>query len=154
MPEPRFPELALPALDGTRRPLSEAWSRGRALVAIGHGDCKTTRMTLPYVDRIHQRRAREHGVVAVLQDTPAAAAELKRELGLSLPLLLEADPYPLARALDVVTVPTLLLVEPDGRVSRVSLGFSRLDLMVFAEALGIAEPLFDADDPAPALRPG
>ena len=37
-----FPDLAMRDLEGTARPLSEAWSHGEALVLIGHGDCKTT----------------------------------------------------------------------------------------------------------------
>ena len=52
-----FPALALPDLEGTTRSLAEAWAEGDALILIGHRDCKTTRQTLPYLDRIHRRRA-------------------------------------------------------------------------------------------------
>jgi hypothetical protein len=51
-------------------------------------------------------------------------------------------------------VPTLLLVGPDGIVQRVSEAFNRADLESFAAGLGVEGPLFAADDPSPAYRPG
>ena len=149
-----FPAVSLPELSGRERSIAQAWGSGRALVLIGHASCATTRQTLPYVDRIHRRRGRGHGVVAVLQDAEEAAAELKRDLKLELPLLLERDPYPLARALGLVTVPTLFLVGPDGAIARFSEAWSRAALEGFAEDLGVAGPLLDPDDPMPALKPG
>lgn len=149
-----FPNMRLPGLSGSERSLSESWRSGRALVLIGHEECNTTQKTLRYVDRIHSRRAPEHGVVAVLQDDAHAAARLKRGLGLELPLLLESDPYPLAQALQLVTVPTLFLVSPDGEIQRVSQGWNRADLEAFAEAVGVAGALFDADEAVPARKPG
>ena len=149
-----FPDMGLHDLSGVERPLSEAWRGGLALVLIGHKGYKTTRETLPYVDRIHRRRAPQHGVLAVLQDEPQDAAELKRSLDLELPLLLEPDPYPLAEALDLVAVPTLFLVGGDGAIVRVSEAFSRADLDAFAGLLGVAGPLFEPDDRMPAIKPG
>lgn len=148
-----FPDLSLPGLDGPPSPISEAWRSGRALVLLGHRTCKTTRQTLPYVDRIHRRCAAPHRVLAVLQDEAEEARELRRSLGLELEIRLEPDPYPLAAALGLTTVPTLFLVEA-GRIEGVSEGFHRGELEGFAASLGVVGPLFDADDKAPALRPG
>jgi hypothetical protein len=148
-----FPRLALRDLGGRSRPLDEAWSGGNALVLIGHGDCQTTRLSIPYLDRIHRRRARGE-VRLVLQDDAEAARALVAELGLGLPVLLDEDPYPLAEALALVTVPTLFLLDGDGRIARASEAFSRADLEAVAERLGVAGPLFTAEDRAPAFRPG
>jgi hypothetical protein len=149
-----FPSLALPDLEATPREVAQAWREGDGLVVIGHKNCKTTRQTLPYVDRIWRRRAAAHGVVAILQDEPAVARELKRSLRLELPLLLEPDPYPLARALQLVTVPTLFLVDRKGEIQGISEGFARAELEAFAGRLGVAAPLFTPDDKAPAMTPG
>lgn len=150
-----FPALSLPDLDGHARPLAEAWAQGDALIVLGHRNCKTTRETLPYVDRIHRRRQPRHGVVAVLQDGPDDARELRAELGLDLPVRLESDPYPLAGALGLTTVPTLFVVGRDGRIAAVCEAFRKPELQGFADRLGASPaPLFAAGDLMPALRPG
>ena len=149
-----FPALSLPDLDDAPQPLAAAWRAGDALLLIGHRNCKTTRETLPFVDRIHRRRASPHVVLAILQDDKETARELRGKLQLELPLRLEPDPYPLARELGLTTVPTLFLVDLSGAIRRVSEGFVRKDLEAFAERLGVTGPLFTAQDKAPAMKPG
>jgi hypothetical protein len=146
-----FPDAALPDVEGRLARLDEAWAQGPALVILGHRNCKTTRQTLPYVDRIHRRGGR---VLAVLQDDAVAARELVGELGLALPVRLEEDPYPVAAALGVETVPTLMLVEKTGAIAAVSEGFGRDALEMFAGKLGLEAPLFAPEDKAPASKPG
>ena len=153
-PPAPFPDLDLPRLDGQRRPISEAWARGRALIAVGHGECGTTRFALPFVDRIHRRAAGTSTVLAVLQDTPAEARALVDELSLALPVRIEGDPYPLAARLGLGTVPTLFVVGREGRIEAVSEGFRRSDLEDFASRLGAPGPLFGPGDDVPPLRPG
>jgi hypothetical protein len=148
-----FPELVLKDAGGKPHPLSEAWRGGEALFLIGHAECSTTRQAIPCVDRIHRRKTRG-AVVLVLQDDAETAARLVSELGLELPVRLEADPYPLAQALDLAVVPALVLVGPQGAIERVSVGFRRANLEAFAERFGVPGPLFAAADRAPAFRPG
>lgn len=146
-----FPDIALPDLDGKRRSLLGA---SGSCVALGHSECGTTRLAIPYLKRIHDRRGPGASVVLVLQDDAAAARGLLSELRAEMPVRLEADPYPLARATGLRTVPTLFLVGPARRVERVSEGFERAALEEMAGRLGVPEPLFTAEDAAPALRPG
>src|SRR5439155_16329100 len=153
-PPAPFPDSELPGLDRRSRPLSEAWRRGAALVAVGHSDCETSRLTLPFVDRIHRQAAPAGTVVAVLQDEAVDAQALVDELGLDMPVRLEAVPYPLAARLGLATVPTLYLVDVRGRIERVSEGLRRADVEAFAARLGVPAPLFEPGDYAPALRPG
>jgi len=148
-----LPALLLPGLDGVPRALSEIGSTGLALLAIGHSDCRTSRETLPYLDRIHRRRRADAHVVAVLQDDAATARRLVADLGLDLPILLESDPYPLAQALELVTVPTLLEIAGSDGIARISEGFVRDDLEAIAARLGAA-PLFLPGEESPAFRPG
>jgi hypothetical protein len=149
-----FPALALPDTEGVERSLIEAWREGPALLLVGHRDCQTTRSTLQYVDRIARRRAPGSVALAVLQDDAHAARGLVEDLGLSLPVRLDLDPYPLAEALGVEVVPTLFLVGPEGVIEAVSEGFVRADIESFAARLGVDGPLFAPEDGAPALRPG
>jgi len=153
-PPASFPDVELSGLDGRRRRISEAWARGPALIAVGHSECETTRRILPFVDRIHRRRAPTSSVLAVLQDDASAARALVEELGLELPVLLEEDPYPLATRLGLGTVPTLYVVTAPGRIEAMAEAFRRADLEAFAARLEVPPPLFGPGDDAPALRPG
>lgn len=148
-----FPALTLSGLDGHAAPLSAAWADGEALVTIGHSSCRTTRLVLPYLDRLHRRRPAGVRLLAVLQDTPEEARSLREKLHLDLPLLLEADPYPLAAAAALRVVPTLFVVGRDGRVVLAFEAFRRAVLESLAARWG-SPALFEASDPTPALRPG
>jgi hypothetical protein len=147
-----FPDASLPDLQGAERRVAESWARGPALVVVGHADCGTTRLLLPCLERLHRRAGA--GVALVLQDDPETARSLAAELGLTLPIRLDRDPYPFSAALDLTSVPTQHLVGGDGRVVRASQGFSREDLEGFARALGVASPLFGAHEEGPSYRPG
>jgi hypothetical protein len=154
-PKQPFPHLSLPDLDGTERPFVTAWSERPALFVVGHRDCATTRLTLPFVDRIHRRRGAGAQVVTILQDDAASAREIAKDLDLTMPILLESDPFPVSAELQLRTVPTLILVGKDGAIAAALEGFKRDELEAFARALGVEGPLFgDADAGIPARRPG
>lgn len=153
-PPNAFPTHSLPDLDGVQRPLAMSWSEGPALIVIGHRDCATTRLALPFVDRLYQRRPAGASVVAVLQDDATAARALMTDLGLTMPVLLESDPYPLSAELGLRAAPTLMLVGADGLIAKAAEGFSRQDLEALSRGVGIVGPLFSPDDTAPPRRPG
>jgi peroxiredoxin len=149
-----FPALALPDLEGVRRPLAEAWAGGEALVLVGHRDCQTTRDTLPFLDRIDRRRGAGTTVLLVLQDSPEAARALVKDLGLGLPVRLDVDPYRLAQAVGLAVVPTIFLIEAGGAIAHVSEGLRPSDLEALAQRVGVAGPLLAPEDGVPPLRPG
>ena len=154
-PPSPFPHLSLPDLEGAEQPFVTAWTERPAIFVIGHRDCVTTRLTLPFVDRIHRRRPADASVIAILQDDPESARDLRRDLELALPILVESDPFPVAAELGVRGVPTVMLVGTDGKIVRTSEGFRRDDLEAMALAVGMAGPLFtEADAGVPARRPG
>lgn len=141
-----------PVLDANGVPSStRALIAGRrTLLIFGHENCKTTRQTIPYVDRIHRSGGR---AFAVMQDPVGAAAAALRKLGATLPFVSEADPYPFAQALSAEIVPALLLVEPDGTVSATSEAFRKADIESFAAQLGVPSPVLPGDA-MPATKPG
>ncbi len=149
-----FPPAALPDLEGVERPLAEAWAAGPAVVVIGHRDCRTSGQALPYVDGMFRRRGERASVTVVLQDDRATARSLVEELGLVVPVLLEPEPYRLARALDLAAVPTLFAVSSGGRIESMTEGFDREAMEELALRLGVSGGLFDRSDRSPAFRPG
>jgi len=123
---------------------------GPTLVIVGHMNCKTTRQTLPFIDRIHKDGGR---AVAMLQDSPEDAAAGLAKLGLNLPFFCERNPYALSVAIGLEVVPTLLFLESDGTVALTSEAFRRPDIEAFAERLGVPKPVI-ANDSMPGFKPG
>jgi hypothetical protein len=149
-----FPRLSLETLAPEEtKPLASAWTGGEAVILHGHRNCKTTRQTLPFVDRMHRRRTKGT-VAAVLQDDRDTAAALVAEQGLALPVFLEQDPYPLAAQVSLEVVPTVFLIRGDGTVEKAVQGFHKAELEGMAARLGVEGPLFLPEDDAPATRPG
>jgi hypothetical protein len=147
-----FPRRSLRDLDGGLRPLAEAWSGGEALFLVGHGDCRTTMLALPFVDRLH-RRSEGAAVRLILQDDAETARVLAGRLRLAAPILLEEDPYRLSRELGLTTVPTLFLVGRDGEIGQVLEGWNRAEVEALALRMGV-RALLTTEDEAPAFRPG
>ena len=149
---PVFPSVPLSDLAGGPAAL-HAEAEG-ALVVVGHGDCETTRLALRHVQALFARRARPVTVAAVLQDEPADAVALVEELGLTFPVRLDRDPYPLGARLALTGVPTTLVVGADGAVTESNEAVRRSDFERYAALLGVPAPFFAPGDAPPALRPG
>jgi hypothetical protein len=145
-----FPALSLPALEGPPRDLSRA--PHPALVVFGHAECATTRLLLPFAERIHRGRRAGTEVVVVLQGVAEEARALVSDLGLRAPVLLDPPPYALGTALRARTVPLTMVVR-GGLVEETWPAFRRADLERAAELFGAA-PLFGPEEDVPALRPG
>jgi hypothetical protein len=147
--------FALPHADlltpqGSITASSDLYAGRATLVMIGHKDCKTSRQTLPFIDRIHKDGGR---AVALLQDSPTDAAGALVKLGLTLPFFSEVSPYAFSIGIGIVTVPTLLFIEANGTVSRTSEAFRRADIEAFAERLGVPKPVLE-NDTMPGFKPG
>lgn len=123
---------------------------GPTLVIIGHFNCKTSKQTLPFIDRIHKDGGR---AVALLQDSPEDAAAGLAKFGLTLPYFCERSPYVFSTAIGIVTVPTLLFIEADGTVALTSEAFRRPDIEAFALRLGAPRPVIE-NDTMPGFKPG
>lgn len=145
-----LPSTELQKPDGSAAPASALHAGGPTLVLVGHLNCKTTKQTLPFIDRIHKDGGR---AVAMLQDSPEDAAKGLAKLGLSLPFLCERNPYALSAAIGLEVVPTLLFIEADGTVALTSEAFRRPDIEAFAERLGAPKPVI-ANDTMPGFKPG
>lgn len=145
-----LPVVELQGPEGSAVLSSALHAGGPTLVIVGHMNCKTTRQTLPFIDRIYKDGGR---AMAMLQDSPADAAAGLLKLGLSLPFLCERNPYPLAAGIGLVTVPTLLYIDADGTVALTSEAFRRPDIEAFAERLGVPKPVI-ANDTMPGFKPG
>lgn len=137
------PDFVLERTDGGRLSLAEARADGPVVLVFAAEECPTSALTLQRLAPVARAGAR---VVVVVEDPPEAAARLARRAGIDAPILSEPSPYETSRAYELQTVPTTVLVGPDGE---------RLDTVVGWDRPAL-ERLLDTSLPAapPERKPG
>jgi peroxiredoxin len=155
-----FPEFSLPAADNTVWTLRHLLGGRRTLLVFYRRDCPACRILLPFAERMYRRLLRaDLRVAGVAQDSHADTLELADGYQITFPLLLDHPRYALSAAAGVEEVPTQILLDPEGRVLSVTVGFARAAqdqlFLRLARELALGESsLFDARDLIPDLLPG
>ena len=123
------PSFSLPTADGKEFSLDEALAHGPVVLAFFKVSCPVCQYAFPYIDRLYKAlNKRGVTVIGVSQDNARDTAEFVKEFGLTLPIALEPDPYPVATAYDLTNVPTVIEVGSDGIIITSSVGWDRADL--------------------------
>jgi thiol-disulfide isomerase/thioredoxin len=119
------------------------------LLAFLQTDCPTCRLIAPYLNRLADRGG---PVIGVSQDDETLTSQFSQQLEIRFPLTRDAD-FQLSRQYDLVTVPTLLLLDEHDAVLRSEPGFDKGVLNEIASLFKqpiVADP-FDGN---PASKPG
>lgn len=157
------PELdrRLEDADGTTRTLREALANGPVLLGIYKSSCGASKVMFPFLQRLHERYGGDGlTVLGVAQDSANITRSFARRLGLSFPILIEEDGYPISTAFDIAATPTVFLLRPDGTVAYTTMGFLKPGLGAMGEAVAEAvgrppEPMVsEADADVPMFVPG
>src|SRR6266852_5717044 len=133
------PDFQLQDLSGNQRSRSKISDGKPVLLAFYKVSCPTCQYTLPFLERIYRGRAnRDTRIYAISQDDAESTREFDRQFGMTLPTLLdrEEDGYPASNAYGLSHVPSLFLVEPDGRISQALMGFDKKGLEELGQRLG------------------
>jgi hypothetical protein len=119
--------------------------------------CGTTKLATPAIERLAW--AYPGHVVGVGQDPPAELEAFGRTFGLTLPLVPDLDPYPASDGYRIVSAPTAVLVDAEGRVADVAESWDRaawnrvsatLADLLDADPEAVSEP----GDGLPEFKPG
>jgi peroxiredoxin len=156
-----FPQLLFPDAEGTEHDPRRAIAAGPLLLGIYKCSCASSKEMFPFLERLYTRY-RDAGltVLGVSQDSPNITRSFARRYGITFPLLIEGEEYPISRAFDIMATPTVFLVRPDGVVSYTTMGFLKpgLDAMGDAVADAVGRPherlVTDADEDVPMFVPG
>jgi peroxiredoxin len=111
--------------------------------------CPTCQMTFPFLQRLADRGGPR--IVGVSQDDAEGTAEFKAAFGVRFETVLDSG-YAASNAYGLEYVPTMVLVEPDGRISWKIEAFVKPDLEALAARWGVT--LFDAGERVPNYKPG
>ena len=156
------PGFDLPAAGGDREriALDELSATGPALLAFFKTSCPVCVLSFPVWGELARRYGGAMAVVAVSQDPLARARPWLDQAGFEAPVLDDSAGFATSRAYGVETVPALVLVGTDGRVTDASEGWDRRRAnawdLALAELTGVASrgPVSDPTDGLPPYRPG
>lgn len=155
-----FPPIALfdSETEGKRAPFPIP--KGRTLYAFFKTSCPTCVLTWPYLERV--RALAEGGplrVVAVSQDEPGATRDFNSRLGSRIETVYDPQPWKASAAVGLTNVPTLFLVDEEGRIRDTVVGFQKKKIeelgRLAAEGTGReGTAVFRPEDGVPDLKPG
>jgi peroxiredoxin len=152
------PDFDLPSLDGGRQSLDDLLANGPVLLAFYKGACPTCQLTFPFLQRLQQGKAAgTPQIVAISQDDARATTDFNRRYGITFTTLLDppldgALRYPASSAYRIANVPTLFLIEADGRISEYFAAFDKAGMERLGQRFGVE--IFTATDRVPVFRPG
>src|SRR5262249_49774834 len=130
------PEFSLKSLDQKDYSLRKLLERGPVVLAFFKISCPVCQFTFPFLERLHKRYgASDVSVVGVSQDDARATKSFALEYGVTFPIVLDESGYPVSNAYGLTMVPTVFLIEPDGKVKVSSMGFDKKDLETIARDL-------------------
>ncbi|HLG97431.1 MAG TPA: TlpA disulfide reductase family protein [Bryobacteraceae bacterium] len=146
------PEFELKRLEGGRQSLRELLKAGPALVTFYKIGCPVCQLTAPYLERLSAGGKLQ--VIGVSQDDEGATGSFMQRFGVTFPTLLDqaSEGYSASNAYGISSVPSLFLVEQDGRIAKSFSGFSKRDLEEIGQRAGVAP--FRPDEKVPEWKAG
>jgi len=154
------PPFDLVGIDGKNYSLQEGLGRGPVLAAFFKVACPTCQYTFPFLERLYQQlRPRGGQVWGIVQDEASQARRFANEYRITFPILIDDSPYEISRKYGLEYVPSVFLIEPDGRVAVSSEGFCKADLLEMQKSLSQSlatspGPLFLPKERVPEYKPG
>jgi peroxiredoxin len=154
------PDFTLPDAAGQVRHLADALAAGPVLLAFFKADCGACNLAFPYVERMRQAYPGDNWSLWGVSQNPVRAAEwFAKNTGVTFPLVIDDEGFPVSCAYDPPATPTLYLIDRDGTIVASHYGMSKDQLNTMAAQLaGLigAEPAIVAppDDGKPSFRPG
>lgn len=135
-------------------------STGRKVLFFYKVSCPTCQFGMPYFDRLYRAfKDQRAAVCAVAQEGAREAATFADEYDIQMPQFLDSAPYSVSRDYGLMNVPTMVTVEQDGLIERVTPAFVKVDVEEtaawLAESCGFITPeIFGSGEDVPALKPG
>jgi peroxiredoxin len=154
------PGFSLQSLDHKEFSLRALLERGPVVAAFFKISCPVCQFTFPFLERLHKRYGSGGATfLGISQDDASSTREFASEYGVTFTMVRDEDGYPVSNAYGLTNVPTIFLIEPDGKVKVSSMGFDKKDLETIANELAerrkiALTPLFRPDEVIPANKPG
>jgi peroxiredoxin len=154
------PDFSLQSLDGKNYALPDLLRSGPVIASFFKISCPVCQFAAPFLERLYKRYA-GNGVtfLGISQDNAAATKKFLQQYGVTFPVALDEDDYPVSNAYGLTNVPTMFLIDTDATVKVLSIGFEKQAFENIAAALAerrkiAPAALFRSDESIPAHKPG
>lgn len=146
------PAFQLPRVEGGETSLAETIAAGPALLAFFKISCPVCQLAFPFLERLH--RPGTLPVYGISQNNARDTREFAKRYGVTFPVLLdlESSRFPVSTEYGLTNVPTLFLVEPDGRIAQTIHGWNKQKMAALGATNGVS--LFRPEDNVPEWKAG
>ncbi len=154
-PGSQAPSFSLPQLESGAGRLGQGKP---TLLVFFETDCPTCRLTIPYLNRLAQALDDKAVIIGVSQDGEEPTRELVEQLPVKFSVVLDRG-LSVSRQYDPQAVPTLFLIDGEGKIASTLVAFDKAELNAMAAemcAIAGVEPftLAGEHDGAPQTKPG
>ena len=151
------PDLTLPLFGGGESHFYD--NTGKLAVIIFYKfSCPTCQFAFPFLQQIYDAYGDAFYFVAIAQDGPELTEGFRERFGISIPTLMDLPPYPVSRSYEIVSVPSIFLVESDHRILYSEHGFVKQEFLnltdLLAEKSGRSQIDIFGDADIPEFKPG
>ncbi len=130
------PPFRLADLDGKEHSLDELRQSDLLLLVFYHSECPTCRLSVPFIGNLARSvRSDRMKIWGVSQDDSRATVKFAQLSALEMPILIDADPYPVSQAYGLTNVPTLFLIDSTRTILDQCVGFTKADFVRIAQAV-------------------
>jgi peroxiredoxin len=154
------PNFSLKSLEGKEYSLAKAMKHGPVVVSFFKISCPVCQFTFPFIERLYKRYGGE-GVtfLGVSQDDVRASKRFADDYGVTFPVLVDEEGYPVSNGYGLTSVPTTFLIDADASVRTVCMGFEKAGFEAIANELAERRKLppaalFLPSEQVPAHKPG
>src|SRR5277367_2059466 len=118
--------FSVKGLDGKEYSLGKLLERGPVVAAFFKISCPVCQFTFPFLERLYKRYGGDDVTfLGVSQDDMRATRHFAEEHGVTFPMLIDEDGYPVSNGYGLTNVPTTFLIDSDATVRTVCMGFGR-----------------------------
>ncbi len=156
----KAPDFALSDTDDKRISLRAALARGPVVAAFFKISCPTSQFTLPFLERLYKAYGSNGAAfLGISQDDVQDTRDFCTEYGITFPVLIEEEGFPVSNEYGITNVPTFYLIAPDGTVKVDSVGFGKRALEEISDELARLSgcptaPVFQPGEIVPETKPG
>jgi len=138
-PGSKAPEFQLQDLEGQKYRLSETPKSGVTVVAFFKATCPTCMMTMPVLNMLYDRHQKDANVrfLSVAQEPEAEARAFAEQYQIEMPVLLDSSPFKVSSEYKLTHVPSIFLVNAEGKIDQTIVGFAKKELESLSERLSI-----------------
>ncbi len=150
------PDFRLLDANGEEFHLSRQLRAGPVLLTFFKTDCPTCQYALPFLDRFGKALdGMSAETVAVCQDRPAEAERFAAEFHYETRVVFDKleSGFPVSNDYGLTNVPTVFLIQQDGRIAHSAVSWSKPDVEEIAAKLGVRAPFLPGERVQP-FRPG